>query len=208
MSTYTRVVNSFSRLSTTPINTEVKAIYQGTGRDGIKGTTGLQQRIRNLPVAISKVAKVAALEVGKETFQASLDRVPIDTGQMCESGRLTINNRQFAKGRYLGGDNADFVMIGNRAEEELRTTNDDLQDVIKGTVNIGIEYHRVDEEGRDITMKLHDDLNEYGSGKFFSASKEGRGPKFVEQPMNQIAARELQPRIVSAMNTFLKTAKL
>jgi len=208
MSTYSSVINSFNKLSSTPIDTYVKAFYVGTGRDGVKGTTGLQQRIKDLPVALSKAAKIAALDVGKKTFQASLNRVPIDTGETCESGRLTVNGRHYAKGRYLGGDNADFVMIGSRAEDDIQITNDDIQDTIKGTINIGIEYHRVDELGRDLAFRLHEDLNEYGSGEFWSARRRGRGPKFVQNPLEQIADRELQPRIVAEINKYLKTIKL
>jgi len=192
MANYTTAMRKIDELLKVTRESTVYEARAGTSKASVKGTAGLGKRISKLPAWMAKAAKSAALEVGVEGFKAAMSRVPIATGKLATSGKLWLGNKVYARGMYSGGNNAGIMADEDLYREDPFIPNaGDYIDVAKGTVNIYIEFNRLDEKGDNLAWYLHENLNEYGSGVHPEASKPGRGPKYVEGPMNEIIIPKL-----------------
>ena len=193
------------------VETRSEAYEVQTGRSGagVKGMAGIRRRINKLPVWMSKAAKAAALEVGLEGFRAAMLRVPVATGKLARSGKLWLNNKVMARGFYSHGNttgvNANPGLYDN---DPFLVNEEDMVNVLKGTINVYIEFNRLDEKGQNLAYWLHENLNEYGSGVSPQASKSGRGPKFVEGPMNTIIIPKLYDRVFKNINFLVKNIQV
>jgi len=204
MPTYSAVMQHISdllKIETKSVAYEVRA---GKPQAGVKGTAGIRKRINKLPVWMSKAAKAAALEVGLEGFAVAMRRVPVKTGRLARSGKLWLNDRVMARGTYSGGNSTGYAANDELYNEDPFLVNaSDLTDTIKGTVNIYIEFNKIDEKGDNLAYSLHENLNEYGSGVSPQASKPGRGPKFVEGPMNEVIIPKLYNKVFGNIKSML-----
>jgi len=204
MPTYSAVMQHISdllKIETKSVAYEARA---GSPQASVKGTAGIRKRINKLPVWMSKAAKAAALEVGLEGFAVAMRRVPVDTGKLARSGKLWLNNKVIARGTCVGGDTTGYTANNEfYGEDPFLVNESDLTDTIKGTVNVYIEFNRLDENGDNLAYDLHENLNEYGSGVSPQASKEGRGPKFVEGPMNEVIIPKLYNKVFGNIKSML-----
>jgi hypothetical protein len=99
-------------------------------------------------------------------------RVPVDTGELRESGRATLNlgYHTITVGKGKKDGTAQFFLGNVRSSLVGKATE------ISGDVT----YFRLNEEGKDIALWTHEDLFPYGSGKHPRARTPGTGPKYLE----------------------------
>jgi hypothetical protein len=205
VSLQSQIKASINNLSKYNKKTEVYSIAAGRKAMGARGVVELKKRIRNQPVLLIKAAKRGLLEAGLEAFEKSMDLVPVDTGKLARSGRLAINNVIYAKGES-DGDNTGVTLVQS-PDRSLTPTKDDIDALAGGTLNLSISFWRVDEEGNDLALRLHEELQPRGSGP--AQAKKGsppRGGKFIEGPLQEVKKRLLGP-ITKEMQAALKTLK-
>lgn len=201
----TNILASIKALSKLNKKTEVYSIYEGTRQSGARATVEIQKRARNIPLYISKAARRGILEVGLEAFEMAMQMVPVDTGETARSGRLTINNVIYAKGESDGQSTG--VSIVNRADGSLVPTKEDMDSVIRGSLNLGITFRRQDENGNNLALRLHEELLPRGTGP--SEARKGnppRGGKFIEVPLQRIR-RKITAAIRREMQETIKLLK-
>jgi len=172
---------------------------------GARGVLVLQKHIRNQPVLLIKAAKRGLLEAGLEAFEKAMDLVPLDTGKLARSGRLTVNNVIYAKGESDGDSTG--VSIVKSPDRSLLPTKEDVNALAGGTLNVGISFWRTDDNGNDLALRLHEELQPRGTGP--SQARKGsppRGGKFIERPLQEAKRRLLAP-ITKEIRATLKTMK-
>lgn len=208
MSDYNTTMRKLNDLLKVEKGSAITESRTGTPQAGVRGVAGTRQRISNLPLWMAKAARAAALEVGLEGFQVAMQRVPVATGRLARSGKLYVGNRVYARGTYSGGNNTGVDVDEEAASSaNFIPTEEDYAALTKGSVNCYIEFNRLDAKGENLAWKLHEDLNEYGSGVSPQASKPGRGPKFVEIPMNEIVFPKLYNAVFRNIQILLNTVE-
>jgi len=145
-----------------------------------------------------------ATAVGIDVLETALPRVPYDTGQLRESGTVTMD---------LGGKTID-IATGRREDPGIRylpgmakLTPQLAKKLRKRITTIAsvIHFHRIadsNEGPRDIALWTHEDLNPYGSGVAPSATKPLTGPKYLESAFREKAAKwnAMIPAVEQQMN--------
>jgi hypothetical protein len=207
MSSYQRVVNAANKISASRVETtKVKTRWGGTARQDTKGAAELQLMLKTMPIAVVHAVKAGVLRAALEGFEAAMNRVPLDTGELARSGQLRVNNELYAEGEYYGGDATTVRVIGDKAEQDLAV---DPTDVTLGNLRkvvASISFKKEDAAGNDLALWLHDNLAEHGQGAAGkrAASRQGRGPKFIEGPLLEIVAPNLQKHILEQLLALMK----
>jgi len=196
------------------VKTEIISILGGqsgavTSRAGVKGIAPVVEKVKRMPAYVAKAMKQAMLSVGMKTFEASMQMVPVDTGETAESGRLILNNKTYAKGTFSGGNETGVELMGWRVEEVNATpTAEDFESSIRGKLNLSITFRRENAKGDNIALWLHEDLLPLGEGKSGkSARQEGRSGKFIEAPFNNIFIPAIRREIIKRIAYALKVMK-
>lgn len=131
---------------------------------------------------LSKLIKVntarVVANIMADLLARSAPRVPWDTKQLRGSGRAVL----------LFGSTYITVAKVNKEDASVEVTHTRLpKSGLKSARKIDgdIYYNRENEEGQDIALWAHEDLNPYGSGHRPQARKPGTGPKYLENPWNE-----------------------
>lgn len=205
MSLHSQIKAEIANLKKYNKKTEVYSIAAGKKAMGARGIIQVQKRFRDQSVLIVKAAKRGLLAAGLEAFEKAMDLVPVDTGKLARSGRLTINNVIYAKGES-DGDTTGVSLVKSPARS-LLPTKEDQDALVGGTLNLGISFWRVDDEGNDLALRLHEELLPRGTGP--PHARKGsppRGGKYIERPLQEAKKRLLGP-ITKEIQATLKTIK-
>ena len=197
------VKNAIINLSKHNVKTEVYSVYKGTSHRGARGLLGLQQRIRDVPAYITKAATKGALKTGLEAFEHSMQIVPVDTGKLADSGKLTVNNEVVARGNAGADGNTKVTVL--RKPEGIEPNAKDFATLKSGSANVRISFHRTNDKGENIALWAHETLLPHGSGPYH-ARKPGTSGKYIEIPLNQIA-KDLMPNIQKEIAEALSKIK-
>jgi len=204
MATYSASMHRFQELFKVEVKSKPYEVYAGGPRAGVKGFPGTRKTFSNIPVWMVKAAKSAVLLIGFEGFRAAMRRVPLDTGKLATSGKLWLNNKIVGRGTYSGGSTTGIIANEDFYREDPFLVNQqDYTDLARGKVNVYIEFNRLDSKGQNLALWLHENLHEYG-GASPAASKEGRGPKFVEGPMNEIIIPKLYNQVFTNIQNMVR----
>jgi len=124
-------------------------------------------------------ARVVSVIVA-DLLASAQPRVPVDTGELRESGRATL----IFKGRSYK-DIAKGKKDGSVEVDHSRVTLRDLKNVTEITGNVSYSRLSKDFEGtRDVAQWTHEYLNYYGE-ESPAARKPGTGPKYLESAWNE-----------------------
>ena len=122
----------------------------------------------------------------KHLLDLSQKLVPHDTGELKSQGTGTIYFGLSKGGRFGYGIE---VARGTESENEPAVIRDISR--LKGRLNKRVKfvegevfYYRFNEEGQDIALWAHEDLNPHG-GPSPAVRKPGRQPKYLEQPYSE-----------------------
>ena len=178
----------------------VSPIYKTGARAGL-----IQERIRRkVPLGLLKAAKKAVVEVGFNIFSHSMDMAPVDTGELANSGRMSIGNTVYAKGtcevikdpetQDTIAAQTDVIVVGSRYNDLSGASTDDKGLVNQTSLNLFISFYREpkpddDNKPENLALWLHEGLNVYGSGKPPEARLPGRGGYFITVPMQIYSQR-------------------
>jgi len=204
-------------------------IYKTGARAGL-----IQQRIRRkVPLGLVKAAKIGVIEVGWEIFKDSMKMVPVDTGELANSGRMSIGNTVYAEGTCqiteaaeYGDDSlvqTDAKLIRSKYRSLSDSSTDDRELVNQPSLNLYISFYREPKSDdthkpENLALWVHEHIElreaekedwEWGDpsineGKGVVASRIGRGGQFITEPM-QTHGDKLQSAVKSSMDAAIKS---
>ena len=204
-------------------------IYKTGARAGL-----IQQRIRRkVPLGLVKAAKIGVIEVGWEIFKDSMKMVPVDTGELANSGRMSIGNTVYAEGTCqiteaaeYGDDSlvqTDAKLIRSKYRSLSDSSTDDRELVNQPSLNLYISFYKEPKSDdthkpENLALWVHENIevNESGggtgewgeedlnAGKAVVASRIGRGGQFITEPM-QTHGDKLQSAVKSSMDAAIKS---
>jgi hypothetical protein len=184
MSKIDRFKTSIAKFKNAKSKTSIYSIYDGSTYAGVKGRIGLEEKIRNVPRYLASAAVRGALKTGLSAFDHAMEIVPVDTGQMARSGRLTLNNDTYARGECDDSKATSVDIV--RQEEPLAPTPYNLKILKSGSVNINISFQRIGKDGENVALLTHETLLPHGTGPK-EARKHGTSGKFIEIPLNEVS---------------------
>ena len=140
------------------------------------GIEETQNILRKVGTSITAFTARAIATVGVDLLAKAQPRVPIDTGQLRESGRVILeygrSHINIAKGIADGSIKVDNTRINSKR----------MQGVTEILVNVS--YARINSEAQDIAVWAHEELAPFDAPVYVHprARTEGTGPKYLELP--------------------------
>ena len=190
-------------------------IYKTGARAGL-----IQERIRRkVPLGLLKAAKKAVVEVGFNIFSHSMDMAPVDTGELANSGRMSIGNTVYAKGtcevikdpetQDTIAAQTDVIVVGSRYNDLSGASTDDKGLVNQTSLNLFISFYREpipedEHQPENLALWLHENLNIHGFGQPPEARLPGRGGQYITEPMEEYGDK-LQSAVKSSMDAAIKS---
>ncbi len=138
---------------------------------------------KNLP----RLADIIKVHVAKTVGEIVLDlmskvqpRIPVDTGELRESGR----------GRLLLGPKWVNIAKGTNEGTIIDLTGKINAGLLKGSTRMvfNVGYTRTNERGENVALMMHEDIYHYDAralGFSPAAKTVGTGPKYLETPLNE-----------------------
>ena len=173
---WAKAAKAFDALSKTFIQTGVQ---EGALRGISTSILGITETIINLENVGTFVKMKAAMilsEIGVDLLYNTLPVTPEDTGELKESGTVTL--------QFFGG--YKDIAKGTKDDYVNRIGEPSLNQTKKATkMNVLVSFVRTNEFGEDIALWAHEELNPYGSSTHPRARKYNTGPKYLENTWNQ-----------------------
>ena len=175
------------------------SIYQDSGpptllkgKGGVFATRIEQAGLPETQEVLGKFGKAISIYAARAISLVTIDllanaqpRVPVDTGELRESGVATLKMGRGGK-TYIGIGHADGTIearLGNVTKSKLKNVR---------TLRAEVSYRRLNEEGADIALWAHEDLLPYSSSQHPRARTLGTGPKYLEIPWIEKAAEYIR----------------
>jgi hypothetical protein len=193
----------------------VSPIYKTGARAGL-----IQERIRRkVPLGLLKAAKIGVIEVGWEIFKDSMKMVPVDTGELANSGRMSIGNTVYAEGTcQVVKDPETQITIEAHTDAKMRrskyrslsdSSTDDRELVNQTSLNLYISFYREpipedEHQPENLALWLHENLNIHGFGQPPEARLPGRGGQYITEPMDEYGGK-LQSAVKSSIDAAIKS---
>ena len=155
-----------------------------------KDFTTISQNLEILKGMI-KVRTVKALATGLvQILAAAQPRVPVDTGELRESGNARI---------MLGGRRGIVIAKGTKSGTVNVLLDKITYKKVKGVSRIDavVEYQKMVDDF-DVAVWTHECLSPHGSGTRPEARQPHTGPKYLEQ-----AYKEVRPSFLAQLNSIV-----
>jgi hypothetical protein len=237
--TSSQLINMASKMTREchPQTTIAYSVYAPVGANPVFKTGAraglIQERIRRkVPLGLLKAAKIGVIEVGWEIFQKSMKMVPVDTGELANSGRMSIGNTVYAEGvcRIIESEEwgmkstvqTDAKLVRSKYRSLSDSSTDDRELVNQTSLNLFISFYREPKpddkhKPENLALWVHEtvEVNEgYGTdpenwgedlniGKNVVASRIGRGGQYITEPMQEYGGK-LQSAVKSSIDAAIK----
>lgn len=189
---------------------EISTIKGNTKYKGIRA----DKLFGNLPLYVAKGVKKGILNTGIEVFDKSMKRVPVDTGKLARSGKVTIDDELYAKGecpstatangKEQGGETSIAI---TKKENSMIPNAQDKQTVDSGKIELQISFQRTGDNdvGLDVALWTHETLLPLGSGPQH-ARRPGTSGKYLEASLNEVSG-QLEDLVQQGISEALKNIK-